>query len=58
MTGDLVTVASHAADQARPWGCGIIDGALAKITTCDVECCLDIVALRLLDDTRENGRDA
>lgn len=53
MTSDLVTVTNHAADQTRPWGCGIVDGALAEIATCDVECCFDIVALWLSDDIRE-----
>jgi hypothetical protein len=44
VTGDLVTVTNHAADQARPWGCRIVNGAFTEIATCDVECCFDIVA--------------
>lgn len=49
VTGDLMAVASHAADQTGPWSVTIVDGAFAKVATRDEECCLDVVALQLSD---------
>jgi hypothetical protein len=45
VTGDLVTVANHAADEPWPWCIGVVDGAFSEVATGDVECCFSIVAL-------------